>query len=104
MSVEGLKQIYIPQYLIAGKEKFYKLLLINALNKLIMINKGTFRGITPDIEYLLCYEQLIILYRREGEGGYLEMASVFRRLAHKIYRIMLKRGMTSYNSNFLNLV
>lgn len=104
MSVEALKKEFVPKYLAAGEQKFYRFLLLYALNKLIFIEKGTFKGTSPEIEFLDYYDQFIILYRREGEEVYLDLARVFRRAAHKIYRVMLKKKMTEKNVRFLNLV
>ncbi len=104
MSVEGLKQQFVPKYLTDGKEKFYRFLLLCQINKLVLISKGDYRGISPEIEYLEYYDRFIILYRREGEEGYLDMARLFRRAAHRIYRIMLKKNMTTRNPKFLNSV
>jgi hypothetical protein len=69
-----------------------------------MVEKGDYKGILPHIELLDYYEQLIILYRREGEEIYLKVAKTFRKAAHKVYRIMLKKKMSPVNSKFLNVV
>lgn len=103
MIAEVLKKEYIPKY-INGEQKFYRMLLFSALQKMLLIRKGEYKGVTPEIEYLGYYEQFIILYRREGDASYLSMARLFRKAAHRIYRLMLKKKMTSYNSKFLNLV
>jgi hypothetical protein len=100
MSADGLKQEYIA----IGKDKFYRDLLISAFKNLILISKGGYRGMTPEIEYLEQYNQFIILYRRDGDEGHLEIAKIFRKVAHKVYRIMLKKGMTTRNVKFLNSV
>ena len=104
MSVEALKKEFVPKYLAAGEPKFYRFLLFYALNKLIHIQKGTYKGKSPELELLDYYDQFIILYRREGEEVYLELGRVFRRAAHKIYRAMLKKELTEKNPRFLNLV
>lgn len=104
MSVEALKKEFVPKYLAAGEAKFYKFLLLYALNKLVYLEKGSYTGVSPELDFLNYYEQFIILYRREGEGVYLDLARVFRRAAHKIYRILLKKKMTEKNIRFLNLV
>ncbi len=104
MSVELLKQEFVPKYLEAGEPKFYRFLLFYAINKMVLIEQGFAKGTTPDVAFLECHDQFIILYRREGEEHYLRMARAFRRAAHKIYRVMLKKGLTTYNSKFLNLV
>jgi hypothetical protein len=104
MSVEALKKNFVPKYLATGERKFYRFLILYALNKLIYIEKGSFKGKPPELEFLDYYDQFIILYRREGEEVYLELARVFRRVAHKVYRVMLKKNMTERNAKFLNLV
>lgn len=107
MSVEALKKEFVPKYLAAGEEKFYRFLLLYALNKLIYIgkiNKDSFKGKSPETEFLDYYDQFIILYRREGEEVYLDLARVFRRAGHKVYRVMLKKKMVDKNNRFLNLV
>lgn len=104
MSELALKQEYVPKYSAGGEQKFYRYLLLLALNKLIMMDKGIYRGITPELEYLQHHDQFIILYRREGEEAYLQIARLLRKAAHKIYRIMLKKKMTASNTKFLNLV
>lgn len=104
MSVEALKKEFVPKYLAAGEPKFYRFLLFYALNKLIYIESGTYKGTSPELEFMEYYNRFIILYRREGEEVYLDLARVFRRAAHKIYRAMLKKNMTERNPKFLNLV
>lgn len=104
MSVEALKKEFVPKYLAAGEPRFYRFLIIYALNKLMYIEKGTYKGASPELEFINYYDQFIILYRREGEEIYLDLARVFRRAAHKIYRVMLKKKMTEKNIKFLNLV
>lgn len=104
MSTDGLKKEFVPKYLAVGEQKFYRFLLVYALNKLVFIDKGTYIDTTPDLEFLDYHNQFIILYRREGEEVYLQVARLFRKAAHRIYRIMLKKGMTVPNAKFLNLV
>lgn len=104
MNVELFNKEFVPKYLSDGEIKFYRSLLVISLNKLVLISKGTYKGILPHLELLDYYNQLIILYRREGEEIHLQIARVFRRAAHKIYRIMLKKNMTTINNKFLNVV
>ena len=107
MSVEAIKKEFVPKYLAAGEEKFYRLLLLYALNKLIYIEKGSYKGKSPEMEFLDVYDQFIILYRREGEEVYLDLARVFRKAANKVYRVMLKKKMIEKNTErkgLLNLV
>lgn len=104
MSAVAFGQEFIDKYLNDGENKFYRFLLMRGINNLVLLDKGIYRGITPDLEFLEHYNRLIILYRREGESIYLDMAKVFRKVAHRIYRIMLKKNMTAINYKFLNLV
>ena len=104
MSVEVLKKEFIPKYLVEGEDRFYRSLLILSLNKLVLLNKGSYKGSLPNVELLDWHDQSIILYRREGEEVYLQIAKIFRRAGHRIYRIMLKKNMCEYNNKFLNSV
>jgi len=104
MGTSEIKQEFLTKYVAIGEQKFYRFLLIYALNKLILISKNEHKGSTPDLEFLKYHDQFVILYRREGEENYLNMAKIFRKAGHKIYRIMLKKGLTPQNNKFLNLV
>lgn len=104
MSADGLKQKYVPMYLDGGEQKFYRFLLVYAINKLILIEKGLYKSIDPNLEFLDYHDRFMILYRREGDDVYLRIAKMLRKAAHKIYRIMLKKNMTAPNAKFLNLV
>jgi len=98
------KNPLIAKYLKIGPNKFYNFILVQSLNKLIQLEKGTYSGVSPDLENLEYHDKLIVLYRREGNDYYIEIAKLFRKVAHKIYRIMLKKNLTPYNGKFLNLV
>lgn len=104
MSMESLKQEYVPKYLAGGEQKFYRFLILLALNKIVLMEKGLSRGSGPELEFLDYHDRFLILFRREGEEAYLQMAKIFRRAAHKIYRVMLRKNMTVTNAKFLNLV
>ena len=104
MDAEILKKEFVPKYIAEGDNKFYKFLLMLALNKLVLIINGAYKGSLPHLELLEWHDQSIILYRREGEEVYLEIARLFRKSANKVYRIMLKKNMIKYNSKFLNLI
>lgn len=103
MEQDALTQEYVPKYL-AGERKFYRYLLLLALNKLILIERGIFKGVSPELEFLDHYNKFIVLYRREGDETYLQVARVFRKVGHKVYRIMLKKKMTMPNQKFLRSV
>ena len=104
MSVEALKKEFVPKYLAAGEPKFYRFLLLYALNKLIYIEKGTYKGTSPELEFMDYYDRFLILHRREGDAVYMDLARIFRQAGHKVYRAMLKKNMTEKNLRFLNLV
>lgn len=104
MNLELLKKDFLPKYLAVGEQKFYKFLLVFAMNRLVSIEKGDYKGSTPDLEFLVYYEGFIILYRREGDENYINAARIFRRAAHKINRLMLKKNMAIKSTKFLNLV
>jgi len=104
MGVDVLKQEFVPKYLADGEQKFYRFLLLYALNKLIAIEKGIYKGEVPNLEFLDYHDRFITLYRREGDEIYLQLARIFRKAGHKVYRIMLKKDMTKVDNRFLNLV
>lgn len=105
---EDILKTALPKYLTMGEDKFYRFLLTYAINKLVVINQSNkiepFTGTPPDLQLLGYHERFVILYRREGNEAYLEIARLCRKAAHKIYRLMLKNGMTVPNAKFLNLV
>lgn len=92
------------KYRAYGDYKFYRFLLVYALNKLIVIENNTYSGDTPNIELLKCHDQFLVMYRRGGGDIYLHIARVFRKASHKIYRVMLKKNMIMMDRRFLNLV
>ena len=105
MSIDGLKQEYLPKYLANGDDKFYRSLLVLAVTKLLLLQQGTYKkDPAPHLEYLDYAEWFLVLYRREGDDTYLKIAKMLRKAAHKIYRVMLKKNLTTPNVRFLNLV
>lgn len=104
MNIEGIKDSLLPKFIANGEGKFYRSIIFLALQKLILIESGTFKGMPPHLEYLEYHDKFMILYRREGDQVYCSIARMLRKAAHKIYRIMLKKNMTQKNAKFLNLV
>lgn len=102
--MEALKEKFIPKYLSIGDPKFYKFLINYAVNKLTQLNHDEALEISPELEFLNYHDKFMVLYRREGEEVYLEIAKVFRKAAHKIYRVMLKKQLTQQNTKFLHLI
>lgn len=100
MSRSVQKIDYVDKYHSVGEQKFYKYLLSDAVNKLIKIKDGDYKGTSPEIELLNYSERFLQLYRREGSSPYLELSRLFRKAAHKIYRIGLKANMWNKNNKF----
>lgn len=110
MIPEEAKKIFITKYSSFGDEKFYKFLLNYAINKIIA-NEETEKdspksesSLSPAAELLDYHDKFLFLYRKESDFIYLEIARVFRKAAHKVYRIMLKKRIIEKSSKFLNTV
>jgi len=103
MNADALKQQFLQQHISKGDVKFYNMLIVYSLNNIILIIKNDFKGTSPNIELMDYYDQFIILYRREGDAKYLQIAKLFRKAANKIYRIMLKKNLATKNTRFLNV-
>ena len=106
MSADSLKKEFVSKYKAAGEpNKFYRSLLFYALNRMVLVDQKQIKEkITPDVIFLDCHDQFLVLYRREGEAQYLDIARAFRRAGHKIYRVMRRKNMIPFNSRFLNVV
>lgn len=101
----GVKNEFVDKYLLIGPDRFYKFLLFYAIKKLVKITDNEQKNISsPELEFLDYSDKFLILYRRDGDSVFLELSGVFRKAAHKIYRMMLKKKMTDTNYKFLNLV
>ena len=101
MLPDSVKTLFLNKYSTIGYEKFYKFLLVYAIDKIISIDE---QKVSPEIELLEYNEKFIQMYRREGNEVYLEIARQFRRAAHKIYKIMLNKKLIEKNNKFLNMV
>lgn len=104
MDIKKLKTEFLPKYKTLGENKFYELLLSLAMKKVNILNAHDKKRQYPDQELLVCYEQFLHIYRRENDIIFLEIAKIFRRAAHTIYRVMLSKKLTARNAKFLNLV
>jgi hypothetical protein len=102
MQTDNIKKLFINKYAAVGEEKFYKFLITYALNRIV---ETTIKGNqNPAMELMEYYDMFLKLYRREGDEIYLDLARQFRKAGHKIYRIILKKGLTEKNAKFLNIV
>ena len=104
MSGDSAKTPYVERYHSVGEHRFYRFLLHYAVSKLIKISNDEYRGTSPEIELLDHADRFLQLYRREQQEVFLELSRIFRKAAHKIYRLMLKRQLTTINARFLNVV
>jgi|SRR5579859_3133671 len=104
MNYDVIKQQFVKKYLEMGEVKFSRFLILSALIKLIAFEKEIYKGKTPNLEFLGYHNQLLIMYRREGDQVYLQLAKIFRKIANKIYRVMLKKNMTNIDDRFLNVI
>jgi hypothetical protein len=104
MSNALLKKEIINKYKKMGQEKFNRFLVTYCLNILINIQEGNHAGMLPHIELLNYYDKFLAAYRSENKEEYLEIAYSFRKIAHKIYRLSLKKKIAEKNLKFLNIV
>lgn len=104
MNIDSLKRELLAKYKTEGDIDLYQYLIVQAVSRIDKIEKGEKNITMPYLDFLACYDQFIILYRREGDDTYLNIAKIFRRAAHKIYRVMLKKNLTPKNKKFLNLI
>lgn len=111
MIPEEAKKLFVTKFSSFGNEKFYKFLLNYAVNKIIVNEEAKKEnpkvqptGLSPEAELMDYYDRFLLLYRRENDLIYLEIARLFRKAGHKIYRIMLKKNMIQRDGRFLNLV
>lgn len=101
----GVKNDFVDKYLLIGPDKFYNFLLVYSVKKIVKINSKEEKNInSPELELLDYSDKFLALYRRDGSAVYLELSNVFRKAAHKIYRIMLRKKMITLNGRFLNSV
>jgi hypothetical protein len=103
MLPDSAKKLFLSKYSDIGQEKFYKFLLSYAINKSVDYNSGKDK-VNPAMEMLEYHDKFMILYRREGDYKYIEIAKLFRKTAHKIYRILIKKNIIERNAKFLNTV
>ncbi len=94
----------ISKYRAIGKHNFYHFLLANSISKLVYYKNDNYTGTPPALELLEQSQYLLMMYRRSCEEDLIEMSKIFRRAAHKIYLVMLKKDLMIKSDKFLNLV
>jgi hypothetical protein len=104
MIPEKAKNLFVSKFSIIGEDKFYEFILEYANNKIIEEGKKI-KGNSPEIELIDYSDKFIALFRTEGNKQYLDIARVFRRAAHRIYFLLLKKAILKRkNGRFLNVV
>lgn len=90
-----------------GQKEFYSRLLKQGL---LILSDSNEKIKHPENIYLEAHDILIILHRNDTsnnilyKNNLLEVAALYRKAAHKMYRVMLKTNLTTYNKKFLQLV
>jgi hypothetical protein len=97
----NIKELFLGKYEQVGAEKFYSFLIEYAENRILDANKN---GLSPELELLGYHDKFITLFRKEHNPVFLELSKLFRRAAHKVYRMMLRNGSIEENEKFLNTV
>jgi len=103
MITEDTKKLFIAKYSSFGDDKFYKFLLNYAVAKIANADSEA-SFLSPEVELMDYHDRFLILYRRENDQAYLDIARVFRKAAHRIYRLQIKKNPTNRNGRFLNVV
>lgn len=98
------KNAIINDYLKKGGDALYKKLIISSVKKIAILIGESEKKTFPEVEMLNISNIFLGFYRSEGEDHYLEISKIYRKVAHKIYRVLLKKNLISKNNNFLNLV
>lgn len=101
---DTISKTFIEKYKSIGKEQFYNFILTFAVDKLFKLQMSSHKGTSPEIELLEYYNKFLSFYRSGKGDECLELAKIFRKAAHKIYRVGLKKGMVKESNNFLALV
>lgn len=104
MSADKIKESFVAKFKEVGEDKFYKYLCSYAMSKVSDIESNKLSGTSPEIEMLNTYEMFLTFYRREGHDVYLTIAKIFRKVAHKIYRVLIRKHLISKNIKFINQV
>ena len=95
----------VKEYLTNGESKLYKNLLSQAVKEIVLLmDKNNNYKIYPEKRLLSMSDKFLAQYRINGDDAYLIISKIFRRAAHKIYRLLLKKHLITKNDSFLNLV
>lgn len=100
------KSIFYDKYKKIGELQFYNYLLNYCLTKINSIEKLKYKGIYPHIEMMKYHDMAMKIFRKEknNDSNFIRLAKIFRKVAHKIYRVMLKKDLIETNYLFLTEV
>lgn len=101
--VDVVKHEFVDRFRAVGRDRFYNFILTFGVDKLVRIRDGQ-KMLSPEVEFLDYYDKFLMLYRRGLDEDYLELAKLFRKAAHKIYRVGIKQKLIDRSTRFLNLV
>lgn len=95
------EKLFVSKYISVGPNKFYDFIVSYSKSRIETDLKS---GISPEKELLQYYDKFLLLFRKNGDNVHIEIASLFRKAAHCVYREMLVKGLTKRNDKFLNVV
>lgn len=101
---DPLNNEFVKKYKELGADAFYKLVLIEGLEVILKIHEDKYDGVYPDIQLLTQYNKFLSLYRKYNKDIYLDVAKIFRRAAHKLHRVMVRKKIITKNDKFLNSI
>jgi hypothetical protein len=102
MLSDDTKKLFLNKYNSFGEEKFYKFLINYSINRIVEDN--IHKGQSPEIELMDYYDKFLALFRKEHNRAFLEIAKLFRKAAHKTYKILLAQGKIKISDRFLNVI
>jgi hypothetical protein len=97
-------QKILEEFNTLGELSFYKKVLFASLKEVVLLKSDKEYTSTPHLSLLALHDTLISKYRADDKEQYLIMARIYRKVAHKIYWIMLKERLSNINYKFLNRV
>ncbi len=95
----------VKEFLTNGESKLYNSLLSQSVKQIVMlISEDKQNKVYPNKTLLIMSNKFLKQYRISGDDSYLKISKIFRRAAHKIYRVLLKKHLINKDNDFLNLV
>jgi len=100
------KSFFYDKYNKMGDYNFYNYLVTYCNGKISLIEESKYSDIYPHIEMMKYHDMAIKLFRVENykDNILIKLAKIFRKVAHKVYRLMLKKQLIEKNYLFLTEV